>query len=170
MMQFLFTLISFLMVFGILLSASCDRQPAGPAVSDLFGTWMMSTAVMTNTVTFHTSGTDRDSTATNNNTPMHFTNSNDFYAYYCDMTYYVQFDDNILGNTSMITDTGTWTLQGSELTIASSLSPNPYTATLDLNGNITTITTRVFSDSQPGPNAGDYILNHWDLAISAVKQ
>ena len=170
MMQFLFKLISFLTISAILLSASCNLQPAGPATAaDLFGTWMMSTAVMTHTVTIHISGTARDSIHADDTT-MHFTNNNDFYTYYSTMTYYTQFDDNILGNTGMITDTGTWTLSGTKLTIVSSQSPVPYTSTLDLKGNNATITTRVYSDSQPGPNAGDYILNYQDLAISAAKQ
>ena len=86
------------------------------------------------------------------------------------MTYYSQFDDNIIGNTGMITDTGTWALSGSNLTIVSSQSPTPYTSTLDLKGGSAKITTRIFSDSQPGTNAGDYFLYHQNLAISAVKQ
>jgi hypothetical protein len=170
MKKYLFTPISFLTVSGILLSARCNLQPAAPVTAaDLFGTWLMSTAVITDTVTIHSSGTDRDSMHTDDTT-IHFTNNNDFYTYYNTMTYYTQFDDNILGNTNMITDTGTWTLSGSNLTIVSSQSPVTYTSTLDLKGNCATITTRMFSDSQPGPNAGDYRLYHEDLAISAVKQ
>jgi len=169
MMQLLCRLMCFLTVFGILLSAHCDLQPAGPVAADLFGTWMMSTAVMTSTVTVHTSGTDTDSVDTDD-TAIQFTNNNDYYTYYSGMTYYTQFDDNILGNTGMITDTGTWTFSGSNLTIVSSQSQTPYTALLDLKGDCATITTRIFRDSQPGPNAGDYVLYHQDLAISAVKQ
>jgi hypothetical protein len=164
-----FTLIYLVSVGGILLSARCDPQPAGPAAEDLFGTWMMSTAVMTSSVTIHTAGTGTDSTDADS-TATSFTNNNDYYTYYSDMTYYTQFDDNIIGNTGMITDTGTWTFGGTTLTIVSSQSQDPYTSTLDLNGDSATITTRVFSDSQPGPSAGDYVLYHQDLAISAVKQ
>ena len=168
-MKFLLTLIPFLAVSGFLLSARCSLQPAGPVAADLFGTWMMSTAVMTSTVRVHTSGTDTDSIGIDDTT-IQFTNNNDYYTYYSGMTYYTQFDDNIIGNTGMITDTGTWTLSGSSLTIESSQSQTPYTSILDLKGNSATMTTRIFRDSQPGPNAGDYVLYHQDLAISAVKQ
>jgi hypothetical protein len=169
MKRILLTSIYFLTVSVFLLSAHCDLQPAGPVAADLFGTWMMSTAVMTSTVTVHTSGTDRDSTDIDDTT-LYFTNSNDYYTYYSGMTYYSQFDDNVLGNTAMIADTGTWTFSGGTLTIVSSQSQTSYTALLDLKGDSSTTTTRVFSDSQPGPNAGDYVLYHRDLAVSAVKQ
>lgn len=159
----------FLAVSGIVLSARCNLEQAGFSEEDLMGTWMMSTATMTSTTVMHTAGTGRDSAATDDTT-MNFTNSNDYYIFYRDKTYYTQFDDNIIGNTGMMSDSGTWTLRGSTMTTISSQSPAPRTSTVDLNGNNAVITTTVFSDSQPGYNAGDYMLYRLDLAISAAKQ
>lgn len=155
-------------VCGTLLSLACGLEPAGFSEKDLFGTWMMSTATVTSRTIIHTAGTERDSVAAVDTT-MNFTNNNDFFAYYSDLTYYSQFDDNILGNTNMITDTGTWTLSGRTMTIVSQQSPEPFTSAIDLNGNSVVITTTVFRDSQPGYNAGDYTLFLQDLAISAQR-
>jgi hypothetical protein len=155
-------------ICGTLLFSACDLEPAGLSEKDLFGTWMMSSAVITNRTVIHTAGNGRDSVAADDTT-VKFTNNNDFFIYHSDMTYYQQFDDNILGNTGMIADTGTWTLSGWTLTIRSQQSPEPFTSTLDLNGDSIVITTTVASDSQPGYNTGDYTLFRQDLAVFAQR-
>jgi hypothetical protein len=158
----------FLVIFCLAIFAiNCNLEPAGPVAGDLYGTWKMTTAVMTSTVTTHTALTNTNNTTTNN-THTTFTNNNDFYQFHSDMTYYSQFDDNVIGNTGMVTDTGSWTLHGTTLTSVS-LIAGSYTSAIDYFGDSAIVTTRVLSDTTPGPNAGDYTLTYHDLAISAHK-
>jgi len=171
MMKYLYTLISFVTVSGIVLSSRCSLEPAGPpSASDLVGKWIIFTAATIYTETIYTAATDRDSVVTRDTTTINYTNSDNYYSFYRDMTYYTQFEGTIIGYNGMFTDTGSWAVYGSTLQTISPQTSDTLSSALSLDGDNVTIVSRIRSYSLEGPNAGDSLFYNCDLVFSAVKQ
>jgi hypothetical protein len=152
----------------------CGKDLNGPHVpvaADLVGKWNMISFKNVQTQLFHFGNSKPDSVVIEDTT-IFFTNNNDYFNFYGSMTYHVQFDDNIIGNTQMVTDSGTWSFSGDTHGLHSQSMGSPIRIPTMINGKTWTFKYRLYSDSSDlvPPVPGGYLKNTTDYISTAEKE
>lgn len=131
--------LTFLPLFLSLLS--CKNTVSSPTYNDqdLIGKWVVQTIISKGTMSSGNLTIRIDTT-------IQPADSNNFFLFYQDKTYFYKWDESFLGkkavnNTNLpktmdqFTDSGTWSLNGSDLTLNSSIDSSTIIVEIDINNS-----------------------------------